>query len=459
MNMTRIKNRTKLLYLLLGDLLMIMLAFDLAGFARYSSPDKAWALYSGPFVLMAFIYLMSFYIFTLYEHHERFKSAFFLSRFLTAVIFGFFVFAALSYFIPYLRMGRGMAFICMGYIPLLIALWRFIFEHLFMSKTNRKRVVIVGAGRVGLFIYKIMKHDYRFEVVGFLDDDQAKHHSSLEDVKIFGGAEHLREMAKNDLFDTVVVAIMDVKKEVLLSHLLNVKMFHKEVVDVPTIYEEVTGRIPMAHIRLGWIIFTSIKGMSRHLYTYFKRYFDIFLSLFGLLVNVPIMIIVAILIKIDSAGPVIFRQERVGINGTKFLMYKFRSMVVDAQKKEGGLYTLTTDVRVTRVGAIIRKLRIDEIPQLFNVFIGNMSFVGPRPEAVELSQKYEKEIQYYSLRHFVKPGLTGWAQIKFPYAASLEDVVQKFEYDMYYLKNMSFFLDIQIILKTISVVIVREFSR
>ena len=207
----------------------------------------------------------------------------------------------------------------------------------------------------------------------------------------------------------------------------------------------------MAHVRLGWIVFTSINGMARHLYTRFKRYCDIALALFGLVLASPVMLITAILIKLDSKGPLIYKQQRMGQHGKEFMMFKFRSMVVDAEKKQGGLYTSVKDARVTRVGRIIRRVRIDELPQLWNVLIGDMSFVGPRPEAMELSHKYEQHISFYALRHAIKPGLTGWAQVKFPYSASVEDAEYKFEFDMFYIKNMSILLDVQIVLQTINV--------
>jgi len=355
--------------------------------------------------------------------------------------------------------SRGLALLSTGYIIVLVSLWRFNFEYLFLTKFERKRVVIIGAGRVGHYIYNALKNNRNFEIIGFLDDDCNKHNSDLEGVKIIGGAEHLPEMAKNNQFDLAVVAITNEKKQDLLDHLLAAKMYHAQIVDVPTIYEEITGRMPMEHLRVGWIVFASFRAMSRHLYMRFKRYFDIFLSLFGFIIFSPVMVITAVLIKIESRGPLIYRQLRIGQDGKEFLMYKFRTMVVDAERKEGGLYTSAKDTRITRVGRVIRRIRIDELPQLWNIIIGNMSFVGPRPEAVELSQKYEKNIKYYALRHIMRPGLTGWAQVGYQYSASTEAALEKFEYDMYYLKNMSFFLDIQIILKTISVIIFREFSR
>jgi exopolysaccharide biosynthesis polyprenyl glycosylphosphotransferase len=185
---------------------------------------------------------------------------------------------------------------------------------------------------------------------------------------------------------------------------------------------------------------------------------DIFIALFGLIISLPITILTAILIKIDSRGPVFFSQRRVGLNDKVFTIYKFRSMVTDAEKN-GAVFAKVNDSRVTRMGAFLRKSRIDEIPQLWNILAGDMSFVGPRPERPEFVQDFSRKIPYYSLRHIVQPGLTGWAQVNYRYGASEEDALEKLKYDMYYLKNISFMVDLRTALKTINVVLFRQLGR
>ena len=430
---------------------MLFTAFHVAGLTRYGNFTQAWTLYQWPMLAIAIIYVISFYAFTLYETGDRSKSAFFLSRLCAAVGFGFLISSALSYFVFPLRIARWLAILCAGYTLVFVGGWRTLFDQLCRTRIQRKRVLIMGAGKLGAYVCKIARYVESLDIIGFLDDDQDKHHGFVHGVEVLGPTERLPEMAKQDSIDIVVVAIKSVKEKDLLDRLLAAKMSRVKILDASTFYELTTGRIPMAHVRLGWIVFTSINGMARHLYTRFKRYCDIALALFGLVLASPVMLITAILIKLDSKGPLIYKQQRMGQHGKEFMMFKFRSMVVDAEKKQGGLYTSVKDARVTRVGRIIRRVRIDELPQLWNVLIGDMSFVGPRPEAMELSHKYEQHISFYALCHAIKPGLTGWAQVKFPYSASVEDAEYKFEFDMFYIKNMSILLDVQIVLQTINV--------
>ncbi|MFH0855448.1 MAG: sugar transferase [Candidatus Omnitrophota bacterium] len=457
--MHKVGNRIKLPILVLGDISAIFLAFALSSFTRYGSFHRAFISYQLPVAILVATYLVNFYIFKLYEGHQRFRSSYFVSRFIVAVFFSFLFTAVLSYSIPLLKVGRGIALLSAFYTSLFVLFWRFIFEDYLVTGFSKKRMVIVGAGHSGKHIYDVLKGKRDYEMVGFIDDDAGKRGDLIHGVKVLGGTDVLLSLSKDALVDLVVVAITHEKSPALWDTLLAVKMRHIQVTDVAYLSEELTGKIPVSHIRKGWLIFSSFSAMSSHIYLQCKRWFDIILSMIGLVISLPIMLIVALAIKIESRGPVIYKQPRIGENGKEFLMYKFRSMVVGAEKKDGGIYTSTNDARITRVGRFIRKVRFDELPQLWNIFIGDMSLVGPRPEAVSLSRDYAESIPYYSLRHTVKPGLTGWAQVRYSYSASKESALEKFQYDMFYLKNMSFFLDVQIILKTISVIIFREFSR
>ena len=226
-----------------------------------------------------------------------------------------------------------------------------------------------------------------------------------------------------------------------------------EVYDMPRLYERLTGRIPVTHLSDRWLLYTPFQGINRNLYTlHIKRLLDIGLSLILLVVSLPIAVITALLIRLDSPGPVLYRQSRVGMNGKVYELLKFRSMRVGAEA-DGAVWAQENDPRTTRVGSIIRKLRIDEIPQIWNVLKGDMSFIGPRPERPEFVDMLHEEVPYYSLRHSIKPGITGWAQINYPYGASKEDALEKLQYDLYYIKNLTFVLDLDIILRTIGVVL------
>jgi sugar transferase (PEP-CTERM system associated) len=227
------------------------------------------------------------------------------------------------------------------------------------------------------------------------------------------------------------------------------------VMDAPSFYEKVTGKLMLEDITPSWFIFSHgfrITVLSRIL----KRFIDVLLASAGLLVFLPFFPLMALLIKLDSPGPIFFNQERVGENEKLITVYKFRTMRQDAENSTGAVWAQKDDPRITRLGRFLRKSRIDEIPQLVNVLLGEMSLVGPRPERPEFVTKLKEVVPYYSERHFVKPGVTGWAQVCYPYGASVEDALEKLRYDLYYTKNISLALDLLVILKTVKVVLGRR---
>jgi exopolysaccharide biosynthesis polyprenyl glycosylphosphotransferase len=220
-------------------------------------------------------------------------------------------------------------------------------------------------------------------------------------------------------------------------------------------YEHVLGKIPITDLHPGWIVLSE--GFSRSRFIFFlKRVIDIVVSLLGLVLSAPIALIAAIAIKLDSAGPILYSQERVGQNERVFKLYKFRSMSIDAESDSGPVWAAKDDPRITRVGKVLRKLRIDEIPQMVNVLMGEMSFVGPRPERPYFVAKLKETIPFYHLRFTLKPGITGWAQISYAYGDSEEDAVEKLQYDLYYVKNISSLFDLQIIFETLKTVLLRR---
>lgn len=226
-----------------------------------------------------------------------------------------------------------------------------------------------------------------------------------------------------------------------------------------SLYEELTGKLPVLHLTHGWMAYTTFHGIRKGLYTSrIKKIFDMCLSVTGLILASPLMLIIAMAIKIDTKGPVLYRQKRVGFNERNYDLIKFRSMTSDAEI-HGTFWAQENDPRVTRIGNIIRKTRFDEIPQLWNILKGDMSLIGPRPERPEFVQKLENEIPYYTFRHAVKPGITGWAQVNYRYGASKDDTIEKLQYDLFYIKNLSVFLDLQILFKTLRVIMFREGAR
>ncbi len=269
---------------------------------------------------------------------------------------------------------------------------------------------------------------------------------------VVGDAALLPQLAEEYRADALVVALSERRGVFPVSEVLQCKMRGVEILDTPTFYERSHKKLLLEQINPSWFFFSG--GFRRTaLFVVIKRFLDIVLSLLGLVITLPFFPIIALLIKVDSPGPLFFKQIRTGFNERTFVLYKFRTMRQDAELATGAVWSTENDPRITRIGVFLRTSRIDELPQFFNVLRGDMSFVGPRPERPEFVEKLKQVIPYYSKRHFVKPGLTGWAQVCYPYGASVEDAVEKLRYDLYYTKNLSAFLDLLIVLETIKVVL------
>lgn len=267
----------------------------------------------------------------------------------------------------------------------------------------------------------------------------------------------LIETARSLHIDEIVVAV-DERRGLPIWQLLECKLAGISVIDYLAFWERETGRIDFTHAGPGWLTFSSGFAFTER-DRVLKRAFDFMISLSFLLFMAPVMILTALAIKLDSRGPIFYRQERVGLDGKVISLWKFRSMRVDAESDGKPKWADKADDRITRTGRFIRKVRIDEIPQAINVLIGDMSFVGPRPERPHFVEQLRKEIPYYDLRHKVKPGITGWAQINYPYGASIADAKQKHAYDLYYVKNRDVFLDLVILAQTVRVVLFAEGAR
>lgn len=315
-------------------------------------------------------------------------------------------------------------------------------------------VIVLGHGELAKNI-EVMANETRgyYRVIGFVrcgDLVLGEHEVPRE--RILGNAEALRDIALVHQANIIVVALSERRGIFPLRDTLSCKLNGIEILDTPSFYELACGRLMLEQITPSWFIFSS--GFRRPLaFTLVKRMVDISLALGGLVLSLPIILVFGLLIKLDSPGPLLFSQVRVGNRENLFRLYKFRTMRQDAESGTGAVWATENDPRVTRIGQLMRKTRIDEIPQLYNVAKGDMSFVGPRPERPEFVEKLKAIIPYYSRRHFIKPGVTGWAQVRYPYGASVEDAVEKLRYDLYYIKNMSPFLDILIFFETVKVVL------
>jgi len=332
-------------------------------------------------------------------------------------------------------------------------LWRLLYEKTFQSKNVPHRILIIGAGYAGRALYSIMEGNKDFKIVGYLDDDKKKRGIAIGSSSVLGETNLLSSVIKEKSVDEVVVAITHGTTPELFKRIMNEKFNGIEICDMPIFYENITDKIPIYHISDSWLGYADFYGIRKNVYnTKIKVMLDKLIAVFGIVSSFPLMLFVIVAIKIDSKGPVLFKQERVGENAEIFIALKFRTMEC-GKESERVLAGHKSDPRVTRVGKVIRFFRIDEIPQLWNVICGDMSIIGPRLLIKDEVKEFSEKVPYFFLRHSVKPGITGWAQVHYKHGKEIEDATEKLQYDLFYIKNLSPLLDLHILLKTIKVVL------
>lgn len=370
----------------------------------------------------------------------------------------FFFLSVVYYLDPELMLGRGVLFFAIGFLVLLQFSWYALSGIGARKIPFAQRVLILGTGDIACQLGGLLSSQSgSFRLAGYLESDaghrpeETVHQPELFHSQIVADSGDLLQTAHDLKASVIVVALAERRGVLPLQEMMRCKLNGVEIVDAPTFYEMVQGKLLLEEMTPSWIIFSS--GFHRTAFiNIYKRCIDILLSVFGLLLSAPFFPFIALAIKLDSAGPLFFKQQRVGVGEKAFTLYKFRSMRQDAER-DGAVWAAKNDARVTRIGAMLRNSRIDEIPQLFNVLRGEMSFIGPRPERPEFVETLKKEIYYYSKRHTIKPGLTGWAQVRYPYGSTVQDAIEKLRYDLYYIKNLSMFLDTRIIMETVKVVL------
>ncbi len=335
--------------------------------------------------------------------------------------------------------------------------WHTLLRLYFSVRSPRSNILILGTGRLAHELVKEIarRPELGFCVRGFVDENPALVGASIGQPSVLGVYQDLPELVSSHDVNRIAVEIKDRRGRLPIQTLLDVRTrWGIAVEEATSLYERVTGKIAIENLKPSWMIFNPGFEVSRRLLIQ-KRILSIIASSVLLLLFSPLILLVILLIKLDSPGPVFHRQKRVGQDGRVFTLWKFRSMYEDAERHTGPVWsTGARDPRVTRVGRILRRTRLDELPQLYNVFRGDMSLVGPRPERPHFVEELARTIPFYQLRHSVKPGLTGWAQINFRYANSVEDTIEKLQYDLFYIKHMSLVLDTVILLETIKTVLV-----
>jgi sugar transferase (PEP-CTERM system associated) len=370
------------------------------------------------------------------------------------------ILAILYYCIPSLLVGRGIFFISLAILVLLVVSWRYAYNWIIKKKMFTEKIFLLGTGELSRKILNEVDghRDSGYQIVGIIPSDSAPTLALPSHIPLFDINGRLSKFAESHQIRKIVVALDDRRGHLPLKELLRCKMSGMTILEGESFYEKLAGKILAENVNPSWLIFSE--GFRKSNFTLVtKRITGLILSSLGLILTMPLTLAIAIAIKLDSKGPIIYRQKRCGQGGRVFHLCKFRSMIDNAEAGCGPIWAQDNDCRVTRVGRIIRKFRLDEIPQMWNVLKGDMSFVGPRPERPEFVEDLLEIVPYYSERHTVKPGITGWAQVSYGYGASVDDALEKLKYDLFYIKHMSIFMDFMIILKTLKIVIKQSGAR
>jgi sugar transferase (PEP-CTERM system associated) len=365
--------------------------------------------------------------------------------------------AGIYYWFPDLVIGRGVFILTAMCVITLVLGWRVVFEWTNRHVAPRERLLLVGTSSSAVKLARELydRRNLGVDIVGFIDPDPNRVGMPVLNPGVVGTVEDIPTVARALGVDRVVVSLADARGKLPMDKLLEMRLDGVTFDHLATVYEEYTGKIAVENLRPSWLIFAP--GFSKGpLLRTMKRLVDVIAGALGILLSLPLSLAAALAIRMTSAGPVMYRQRRVGQHGRVFLLYKFRSMRIDAEDSTGAVWATRNDSRITPVGRFLRTTRIDELPQLWNVVRGDMSLVGPRPERPEFIADLTKRIPFYGQRHIVKPGITGWAQVSYSYADSVESTLEKLQYDLFYIKNLSVSLDLFILFKTIKTVLMRR---
>jgi len=358
---------------------------------------------------------------------------------------------------------RSLDLACLAFLTLFlpcVILSRTAYEFLTGLPRYKNRLLFLGVGEHARRTAKeiLDERSRHYEVIGFLAENEAGLGWRIGGRPVFGTYADLPAVVKAQGIDSVVVAVEDRRQQLPLGELLALRLSGTQIIEEAKIHEDIAGKIPVEDLRPSWLIFSD-GFVNDPLRTFSKRCFDLLFAIMGMILSAPLWPLVALAVRCTSKGPVLYRQVRVGQGGKEFLLAKFRSMRIDAEAPGSPQWAQKNDPRVTPVGRFLRKTRLDELPQLWNVLRGSMSFVGPRPERPFFVEGLRRKIPYYDQRHAVKPGLTGWAQVRFRYGSDESDAVEKLRLDMYYVKHHSILFDLRILMETVKVVLEGSKSR
>jgi exopolysaccharide biosynthesis polyprenyl glycosylphosphotransferase len=440
------------LVLFAGDFTCYSLSVVTAIFVNPITAKYPWEFFVEsiiPFILVGITYFLVLFIADVYDFEHDFRQPINLARVFLSSWVGTMVIMIVYYFPFGSFVGRTLLLIQASSFSFLMVTWRFSFSTIALPERLQKRMIIVGTGRSAQFLLKTIMERPRCGIlpVGFIEDRPEKVGERVCGLPVLGDSSRLEELIAAHRISLVAVAGMNKKSPSLINTLIKASWRGCQLLDMPMIVEYLTGTLPTGHISENWLFEWNLKS-SKVYFWRIKRIIDLSLSIFFLIITSALFVIVALLVKLDSRGPVFFRQERLGQDGKPFEILKFRTMKTDAAS--GPTWTRDNDSRITRLGKFIRKLRLDELPQLLNILRGEMSFIGPRPL---VPPETNDGMPYFNYRLLAKPGLTGWAQVMYPEGLSLDTTPEKVKYDLYYIKNMGLLLDLAILLKTIRIVL------
>ena len=421
-------------------------------------PDYPGTIWPEAF-LVAIVMLISLASMGLYQLRQRARFPGVLARVLIAVLIADTTLGLIFYLVPSIYVGRGVMLVADVFTVAGLALLRYFFLRLVDEEMFKRRVLVWGAGARAATIGKRLRRraDQRgFKIVGYVRTAGDDPHIPDHDLLRHEG--DLLRLAIRHRIEEIVVAMDDRRGSLLTAELLQCRLRGIKVCDILAFLERESGRVSVDLMQPSWLIFSNGFPCDA-LGATTKRVFDVVVSIGVLLVVSPLAVLTAMAIFLEDRGPILYRQIRTGQHGRAFPLFKFRSMRINAEADGQAVWAAKSDTRVTKVGAWIRKLRIDELPQIANVLLGHMSFVGPRPERPEFVKALAESIPYYAERHSVKPGITGWAQVRYSYGASEKDAQEKLEYDLYYVKHHSLAFDLMVLLQTVEIVLFRIGSR
>jgi sugar transferase (PEP-CTERM system associated) len=446
----------RILFLGISEGCLVALAFVAATIARLGMTDASLLLsYEQGFLKISVLsaaFIVCMYYFDLYDVSILGNRREVLTRLVQVLGTVSIVLACVYYVYPPLELGRGIFLIGLAIVAVILILWRRLFLAINRLPQFAERVLIFGDAPLGRLLFEELgaRPELGLRIVGQVSEDIAESGESRGDVAPTRG--DLTRLAELERANRIVLVMGEHQEKFPVAQLLRLKNRGVVVQDGADLYETVTGKVPYESLRFEWLLFSTGMETSR-LTLVLKRATSLLFSALGVMIALPLIPFIAVAIKLTSAGDIFYKQKRVGCDGKLFDCYKFRTMRADAELETGPTFASDDDPRVTPVGRFLRTSRLDEIPQLWNVLIGDMNLVGPRPERPNFVDRFHREIPWYHLRHSIPPGVTGWAQIRYGYGNSLQDTKQKLGYDLFYIKNMSLGLDLLVLFETVKIVL------